>query len=86
MKTTDTGTKVPDKSDIVLFIVLAFFLAVVIGGIGIALFTWSINTLLVMFAIDMVPFSLAQGLTIWFSLWIIKVAIFGIRRPSKEGI
>ena len=85
MKTIE-GRKVPDKSDIVLFIVLGFFLVVLFGTLWIALFTFAINTLMVLFAINMVPFSLSQGLAIWLSAWVIKVALFGARRPSKDGI
>jgi hypothetical protein len=85
MKTIE-GKKVPDGSDILLFIALGFFLVILLGGIAIALFTVAVNTLMVLFAVNMVPFSMFEGMTIWASIWIIKVAIFGVRKPSRDGI
>jgi hypothetical protein len=72
--------KIEDESDIVLFLVLLMFLLVLLLGIWAAVGTWAINTLLVLFSVNMVPFSMWQGFQVMGLLWLIGLMTRGFPR------
>jgi hypothetical protein len=73
-----------DASDIGLAIVLVIFLAVLGVSLWAAVGTWAINQLLVLFDVNMPPFSVWQGLQIMSFLWLIGLMTRGLPRGRSS--